>query len=63
MKTTAQKVYEAFQSQTKTVSVKTLSLPRKGVRSKVGDEVCWTFPDGSVIRSLGRGRSHKLTVE
>lgn len=60
--TLAQQCANAFRTQTKTVSVRTLALPLGGKRDKIINVICWNFPDGSVLTTVGRGRSHKMKV-
>lgn len=60
--TLARQCHNAFNTQTKTTSVKTLALPLGGLQFKRGTPVHWEFPDGSTLVVTGRGKSHKMEV-
>lgn len=65
---TAQTVENLFTNATKTISVVELARRFRGEKEKwwAGDGIAWTiwkFPDGSVLKTAGRGNNHRIQAE
>lgn len=64
----AQSALNAFKSSKTTVDIKTIARRFNGVKITVTNEFSiaksqYTFMDGSMLLTTGRGRNHKIWVE
>lgn len=58
----AQQVVDQFRASRVTVSIQALAKRYDGKRNpdQVGDPISYSFPDGSILYTQGRGSRHKL---